>query len=257
MKRILHISLMILFVLAVSALMGFIVYEHGRQNIKDVKIVISGSENAGFLNEDVIMDIVLSADSIETKMIRNLKMRQLEDFISSNPYVDRVDAYLGIDRNLIINVHEREAIVRVFLPDNKSYYIDKNGYLFPLCSCYSPRTFIANGYIRVQVPKPPGNVNDSIFSGTQLPELYRLARILQNNPFLHSLISQIYINSKGEYDLIPELGRQTIQLGNLDNLDEKLRNLEAFYRKKIPEEGWDKYETINLMYKNQIVCKKK
>jgi cell division protein FtsQ len=43
----------------------------------------------------------------------------------------------------------------------------------------------------------------------------------------------------------------------LDNIDEKLRNLESFYKKKLLKEGWEKYEIINLMYTNQIVCTKK
>ncbi len=257
MKRFLHISLIILFGIAITALMGFIVYEHGRQPINEVKINISKSEDGGFLNEEIIKQLVLSADSIETKKVRELRMQQFEEAIGSNPFVDHVDAFLGINCDLIVNVEERKTLLRVYLPDNKSFYIDKNGYLFPLCAYYAPRTLLANGYIKapdVQYFRP---VTDSAFTDTQLPGLYQLARRISENSFLNSLISQIYVNSKGEYDLIPELGKQTIQLGSLDNLEEKLRNLEAFYRKKIPEEGWDKYETINLMYKNQIVCKKK
>ncbi len=257
MKRILHISLIILFGIAIMALMGFIVYEHGRQPINEVKIHISASEDAGFLNEKIIKQLVLSADSVETKKIRELRMQQFEQAISRNPFVDHVDAYLGINRDLLIHVEERKALLRIYLPDNKSFYIDEDGYMFPLCSYYSPRTLIANGYIKTPDFVLLKSATDSIFTGTHLPGLYRLAGHISESLFLDALVSQIYINSKGEYDLIPELGMQTIQLGSLDNLEEKLRNLEAFYKEKLPKEGWTKYETINLMYKNQIVCKKK
>ena len=34
-------------------------------------------------------------------------------------------------------------------------------------------------------------------------------------------------------------------------------HLQLFYEQAIPKVGWDKYEMINLKYKNQIVCTKK
>ncbi len=65
------------------------------------------------------------------------------------------------------------------------------------------------------------------------------------------------MNSKGEYDLIPELGNHLVQFGTFDNAQIKLRNLDAYYRKSLKTDDWDIYKTINLTYKDQIVCTKK
>ena len=49
--------------------------------------------------------------------------------------------------------------------------------------------------------------------------------------------------------------------GDLKNIemyiDDKLINLEAYYRKNLTIPDWDKYRTINLTYRDQIVCTKK
>lgn len=257
MKKLMQTILFILFGVVTSTLMGFIIYEHGHQNINKIKIKISKSNNSGFLTEESITNIIKEIDSIKTKKINDFEINLLEKLVSSNPYVNHVDAYININRDLIINVEEREALLRVYLPDNSSFYIDKNGNLFPLCNSYTPRLIIANGYINAHTHDNYSMITDTIFIETELPEIFQLTKKITNNSFLKAQISQIYINSIGEYDLIPELGSHTIRLGNINNINEKLRNLESFYKKKLVNEGWEKYEIINLIYKNQIVCTKK
>ena len=257
MKKLMQTILFILFGVVISTLMGFIIYEHGHQNINEIKIKISRSENGGFLNEESITNIIQEIDSIKTKKINDLEINLLEKLVSSNPYVNHVDAYININRDLIINVEEREAFLRVYLPDNSSFYIDKNGNLFPLCNSYTPRLIIANGYINAPRKNSFSMITDTLYTETELPEIFQLTKKITANSFLKSQISQIYVNSIGEYDLIPEIGSHTVRLGNINNIDEKLRNLESFYKRKLVNEGWEKYEIINLMYKNQIVCTKK
>ena len=59
--------------------------------------------------------------------------------LNRNPYIDHVDAYINIKRDLIVNIKEREAILRIYLPDNSSFYMDRNGNLFPLMQLvYTP-----------------------------------------------------------------------------------------------------------------------
>jgi cell division protein FtsQ len=65
-------------------------------------------------------------------------------------------------------------------------------------------------------------------------------------------------NSDNEYTitLIPRIGHHTINLGTIDNFENKLARLHTFYEKALPTIGWDKYTTINLEYDGQIICKK-
>ena len=101
------------------------------------------------------------------------------------------------------------------------------------------------------------NIYDTIYDNTVFQELFFLTKLINQNSLLEAQINQIYVNSKGEYDLIPELGNHLVQLGTLNDIQNKLQNLEGYYRKNLKSSDWDKYKIINLTYKDQIVCTKK
>ena len=90
--------------------------------------------------------------------------------------------------------------------------------------------------------------------------LARLGNYIVNNEFWNSQVEQISVstNSDNEYTitLIPRIGHHTINLGTIDNFENKLARLHTFYEKALPTIGWDKYTTINLEYDGQIICKK-
>jgi cell division protein FtsQ len=71
------------------------------------------------------------------------------------------------------------------------------------------------------------------------------------------LIEQIYVSNTGEFTLIPKVGDQKILFGNYTNVKDKLENLKIFYQEGMPYEGWQKYRTINLKYKGQVVCERR
>ena len=61
---------------------------------------------------------------------------------------------------------------------------------------------------------------------------------------------------EGDFELIPLVGKQLIILGDANDIKEKFDNLQIFYKQGLSHEGWDKYDTINLKYRNQVVCTK-
>jgi cell division protein FtsQ len=98
---------------------------------------------------------------------------------------------------------------------------------------------------------------DVLGRNIMVDDLFTLAKFIENDNFFNSFIEQIFINENSEIELIPKIGKFTILLGNIDDLEEKFDNLKAFIQIGLSREGWNKYETINIKYKNQVVCKKK
>jgi cell division protein FtsQ len=84
-----------------------------------------------------------------------------------------------------------------------------------------------------------------------------MAKFIHNHPFWESQVEQIYLNKKGEYEIVPRVGAHLIKLGTYENYREKFRNLKAFYKKGLNNVGWNQYLIINLKYDNQIICKKR
>ncbi|MFN6085466.1 MAG: hypothetical protein ACK476_11145, partial [Fluviicola sp.] len=70
----------------------------------------------------------------------------------------------------------------------------------------------------------------------------------------------VHRNQWGDFILIPQVGGHEIVFGTANSdrdVKEKFEKLKTFYKEGIPYEGWNKYSSINLKYKNQIVGKKR
>ena len=53
------------------------------------------------------------------------------------------------------------------------------------------------------------------------------------------------------------MGSHKIILGSAHDLEKKFEKLKVFYRKGLEKVGWDRYQTINLKFENQVVCTKR
>lgn len=257
MKRIIQIALFTVFVIAVSGLMGFIYIEQSNQPLDEVLIHINRQTADGFMSEDLIKRMVPDSDSFPGKKVKEIDISAIEKAIGANPFIRYSDAYINIDKNLIINIQEKSPVLRIYNRKSRGFYIDENGNIFPLSKNYTARVLIANGYIDVDVADEKPSIFDTTYKNTPLADLFKLTNLIRQNIFLNAQISQIYVNSIGEFDLVPELGNHLIQFGTMEDAETKLSNLEIFYKQALLKEGWEKYKTINLKYKNQVVCEKK
>jgi cell division protein FtsQ len=89
-----------------------------------------------------------------------------------------------------------------------------------------------------------------------LQNIFVVAKQLECDEFTKALVEQIYLNSNGEIELIPKIGEQTILLGDTTSLKEKLETLKIFYTQGNRNEAWSTYRSINLKYRDQVICKK-
>lgn len=255
MKKKLSILFVSLFALMLVLLAGYGYLQYRNQKVKDVVVHIQRKGTTGFLNKAKIMSLIRKKDTVAGKLIKMVDTRQMEKSMERNPYVKTVDVYLNLSGEVIVNIVEREPLLRFYNLKNKSCYVDMEGNLFPLSKHFAPRVLPANGYIKAKLITGK-NIHSKIYRSTFLPKLYSLAKKIGNNDFLKANISQLFVNSKGNIDMIPELGRVVFHLGNSTDMDIKLENLEAFCKKVFARGGLSKYKSINLQYTNQIVCTK-
>jgi cell division protein FtsQ len=256
MKQIIHITFFSLFLAGIMVLMGFIYMENGKQLLGETEVNIIRKGDRGFLSAADIMKIIDTEVADSAQKIKDLNMALLEEKIMVNPYIDQVDAFVNVDKDLVINVKEKEPFLRVFTRYGKGFYLDEEGQPFPLNDKHASMVTIASGYINLDFDELTGipltGEGDEL-----LADLYYLAAEVSKSEFLKAQVSQIYLNSIGEYDLIPEVGDQVIQLGSLEDLEDKLERLELWYKKTFTKEEVEQYSTINLKFKGQVVCSRK
>jgi cell division protein FtsQ len=87
--------------------------------------------------------------------------------------------------------------------------------------------------------------------------LFKIATYVDKDAFWKAQIEQIFVTAESEYLLIPKIGDHTIVFGTAENMEEKFEKLLLFYKEGLSRVGWEQYKSINVKFKNQVVCTKK
>lgn len=220
---------------------------------KAMEIVIDYEKGNFFVNKEELQTLIVSQMKGNTFHLptREINLRQLENFLENNPYIKNAEVYLDIKGKMWVEVEQHEPLVRIVSESNASYYLSRSGIKMPTSSDFSARVPIASGHI-ADNGKDLGKIESDI-----VENIYELMEYIKDDQLLQSLFEQIYIEENGDFILTPKIGNHEIILGSVENKQQKFAKLLVFYKEGLANVGWDKYRTINLKYKNQIVCTKK
>jgi cell division protein FtsQ len=259
LKSILNISFMLILVVGTIVLLAFTDQEHITKTYKHFRVeILNPSDEAMITLEDINALITRHFGDIEGSPVLGIDINKLEATVLANPYVSKCEVFQTIDGGLVMKAVVREPLVRVISEDGAQYYLDYYGYAMPLNPAKPAHILIASGKIKDRYFSP-GKSEQPLYAfpdSSALQQVYPVAWHISQDEFLKSFIDQIYINEKNEMELVPKIGPQVILFGNADDAPEKLENLKTFYQKVMNQMDWHIYRTINLKYKNQVVCSK-
>jgi len=150
-------------------------------------------------------------------------------------------------------------VIRVINKKGFNYYIDAEGWIIPVNPGHPSRIVIANGSINDGISDlPEGKMHiSSLPASSPVRNLFKMAIKIDGSPFLKKLITQIWIDKNKELELTPMLGEYTLKFGGFDEMEGKFEKIETFYREGAGKAGWIDYRSVDLRYKNQIICSKK
>jgi cell division protein FtsQ len=258
MSRILRILLLIP---SLYLVMMPVYYSHWHNSklCKNIEITITDSADYHFVTKRDIQNTIININgNIIGKPVKEIKMDEIENTMSGYRELKTAEVFLSIDGTLHIIGDQRNPIMRVMPDDGGDYYVDDEGVVIRRRNLYTPRLHIVEGNVNISQAMLNGvSVLDTSIKNSILKDVFYLVKYINRNDFWSAQIDQIFINGNDEIDLIPRVGNHTIHLGNADNFEGKLHNLEVFYDKVLPEVGWNKYSIINLAFKDQIVCKRR
>lgn len=235
----------------VVVLLSFINIKKQTVKCTDVKILIPGADN--FIEREEI-DQILREDQgvLLGRNIENINIHKIEKKLQSNPYIAFAKVYVEMDGVLHIEVKQRQPVVRILNSSGQDFYIDNDGLKMPISSNFTANVLVATG----NITEVFGSRVDTLH--TKLAhDIYKTALFIKRDTLWDSQIEQLVVDQKNDIELIPRVGDQRIILGNADSLEKKMTNLLLFYKKAMPQVGWDAYRTINIKYTNQIVCEKR
>lgn len=236
--------------LTLLVLIGFVENKQSNRRVKKVVINIDHSGNNYFVEEENVLDLITNngSDPIVDKKYQYLDLKEIEMRIKFFKFVS--DAQVSRDHkgNLKVLVKQKRPIARIIYPNGVHAYIGSDGTTLSTSENFTSRVVIIDGAFS------PKLMSEDFLQSEEGQTYFDLLKLVDEDKFWKTQIAQISIDRSGEVVLYPQLGRQVIYLGKPDNLDLKFRNLGLFYKKIIPAKGWNTYQTVNLKYKNQLIC---
>ena len=264
LRKIAFVTIWVLLAAGACLLVGLTNLEQYDRPCRTIYISIDyGQADKLVTKGDIDSIIRRSSGRISGKPMGWIDISRIGNSIKQQAYVEKVNIYESLDGNICVDVKQREPILRIINNKYETFYIDGSGRLLPPHPFYPVRVLIANGNIshsyianrnfRIETPM----IGDTIGPADSLLfDLYKLALYINRDKFLKADIDQIYVTPDHEFELLPKVGNHVIMLGKADNLDEKFKKLLAFYKKGLTIIGWNKYNYIDIKYRNQVVCSK-
>lgn len=259
-RRIAHIFSWSLLVAAIAIGLAWAGHQHSRTECTGFEIITEGGGVDPLIEASDIRSAILSmTDTLVGKELGSIDFHLIHKVIKEIPYVRSTDIQSKIDGNIQVRVQLREALLRLQTKDGHSFYIDPEGYLMPIHPGHPARVLIASGNIRGGMDPKQMNAPhiDSLPAGGMIRELFEMAKFIHSRALLDKLIAQIWVSKRGKLEMSPLIGEYTIIFGGFEDMNEKFEKLVTYYEEGAGKAGWIDYRSIDLRYKNQVICSKR
>lgn len=202
--------------------------------------LIDQFEIQALLNKEQSVVLGTNFDQVDIKLLE----RQVEE----NPFVAEIDIFMSVTGVLGAKVSPAQPIGRLMSSRGPDQYIDVTGKLLPMNADYTARVPLISF---AEYPQWESNLGENDL-GKQLMEFLIF---INKDELWRAQIAQLAVSEENELTLWPQMTKQLILFGPADEIEEKFKKLKLFYKEVLPKKGWNTYSSINLKYKNQIVCK--
>jgi cell division protein FtsQ len=213
-----------------------------------ILVDIDEQESNYFITEDDIIDMLTrnGEQFILGTRFEELNLKELETRVRAHPFVHRADVYRDLKGNLMVDVIQCRPLIRILYSEGDKY-LSRNKELLPLSSRFTSRVPVVFGKVDKWMVKEFWSEDEGV-------RFFRFINHISENPFWKAQLAGIEVLDNGYFNLHPQVGKQIIEFGNLENFEEKLNKLSVFYDQILPRKGWNHYDRVNVAYRDQIIC---
>jgi len=186
-----------------------------------------------FVDEKDIKDLVKQFNP--TKKIGDVKIPELEKKINEIPFVDSANVYMNLNGNLNVDIKQRIPIFRLN-KNGKDFYVDEKGVEFPISRNFSYPCMLVMGDV----------------DASEYQDLGQLVEKIDKDDFSKKYFIGIK-KEKDSYNLLTSDGNYKVEIGDLENIDFKVKGFKTFVEKYLVYQNPNKYKKISVKYNNQIV----
>ena len=221
-------------VILFGVLLSFSLKRFNNAKMENVSINMNQTKTpVYFVDEKDIKDLVKQFNP--TKKIGDVKIPELEKKINEIPFVDSANVYMNLNGNLNVDIKQRIPIFRLN-KNGKDFYVDEKGVEFPISRNFSYPCMLVMGDV----------------DASEYQELGQLVEKIDKDDFSKKYFIGIK-KEKNNYNLLTSDGNYKVEIGDLENIDFKVKGFKTFVEKYLVYQNPNKYKKISVKYNNQIV----
>ncbi|WP_369412174.1 cell division protein FtsQ/DivIB [Hanstruepera marina] len=229
---------MFVLLVLVIGLFAFSNEKNDERKIANIEIFFEGEDNLFITHETVSKLLIQNQGTVKNMPKETLDLNLLESALNSNPMIKSAQVFVSVDGDLTAEIEQKKPIARV--RSSESFYIDEEGGYMPLSTNYTARVPIVIGKV----------------TKDNLKTVFKMAQKITDDDFLLKHVTQIHQNDDNRISLRLRQVDFEVFVGDLNNLDRKINNLKAFYKKAAKDKILNNYSKVNLQFDSQVVCTK-
>ena len=216
-------------------------------------INIKGNDHLRFITEQQVYMLISESYGrpIQGESLGEVQLDAIERIVMTIPHVKDASAHVDMHGRLSLDIVQKQPLARVLHNDGVSYYLDQSGSILPLSDNFTARVPVISGTLTSL------REGQSVSDNAIWKVLYSFMQTIGRDKFMSALLEQIHREQNGELLLISKLGDAKIRFGKPEDVDGKLAKLRTFFERGITSINFNQFESIDLRFAGQVVCKKR
>ena len=186
----------------------------------------------------------------------SVRLSRIEEILESRSAVMRCEAWTTDDGVLHVDIAQRAPVLR-FQDGERGFYVDAEGFIFPLHKTYTAPVPVVEGAIPVNVPagykgEAPGERERQWIAGVLAIERY-----ISASRNWRDRVSGFQVRPGGELVLRLDGRQEQFIFGQPEDIPGKFARIERYLGVIAPSLEEGHYRTVNVKYNQQIICRQK
>ena len=234
MKNKFRILKILITVIIFGFLLSFSLKRFNNKSMEKVSVnLIQTKHPVYFIDEKDIKEIVKKSNP--ERRIGDINIPELEKKLNKLPAVDSANVFLNLNGNLHLEIKQRVPAFRLNKNGN-DFYVDEKGTEFPISKNYSFPCMLVTGDV----------------DKSEYIKLAELVDKIDRDEFSKKYFIGIS-KEKENYNLLTSQGNYKVEIGDLENINLKVKGFKTFVEKHLVYQEPEKYTKISVKYDNQIV----
>ena len=252
-KKILSILLWVVTAAALVVLFVFARENYLTTPLKSIQLI--PATDTGFVRKTALHEEIERICG--NSKVGTVNMIAIQKVMEDNSWIEDGTSYIDLDGTLNISFKEYEPWFRVYGKGRRSVYVTRDGVVIPSSRVYTPYVLVASGNFELRNDSATYRLSDTLDSDRNLLNALHWCDAIEGNDFVSHCIGQLYCNKRNQFELTVKGFDGRVIVGDTCDAADKLRRLETFMKQRIDSPETKTLKSINLNYKNQIVCTKR